>query len=395
MYFLPKVLLVGSDDVDARLDIMHRLKDDFDIGAVGSSPTLREQFLAKDFNYSFYHLSRRVNPFADLLSVGQLVSIFRRLRPQIVHAFDTKPGVWGCLAARLAGVPVIIGTVTGLGGALYGRDDLKTRLTRSVYQQLQTLACHLSDVTVFQNHDDARQCIADGIVSSSKSKVILGSGVSTDSFAHAQVSDRERAQLRHELGIQPGEIVVTMISRVIRSKGVLEFMDAAQAVRLAHPHVCFLLIGAEDNDSLDRLNAAELAQLKQTVTWPGPRRDIPAVLAMSDVFVLPTAYREGIPRALLEAAAMGLPLITTDSPGCNEVVENEVNGFLVPVRDAGMLSQAILQLIERPELRQRFGEVSRQRTVERFDLSVIATQTCLMYRQLLARKALLPATAEF
>lgn len=391
MDLLPKVLLVGSDDVDARLDIMHRLKGDFGIGAVGSSPTLGEKFSAEGFHYSFYHLSRRVNPFIDLMSVGQLVSIFRRLRPQIVHAFDTKPGVWGCLAARLAGVPVIIGTITGLGGALYGRDDLKTRLIRSLYQQLQTLACHLSDVTVFQNHDDARQCIADGIVSRSKSKVILGSGVTTESFAPAQISDRQQVQLRHELGIQPGQLVVTMISRVIRSKGVLEFMQAAQAVRPAHPQVRFLLIGPEDNDSLDRLQSAELAQLKQTLIWPGPRRDIPAVLAMSDVFVLPTAYREGIPRVLLEAAASGLPLITTDTPGCNEVVENEVNGFLIPIRDSRALGQALLQLIEQPELRQRFGEISRQRTVEHFDLSVIATQTSVMYRQLLARKALLPA----
>jgi glycosyltransferase involved in cell wall biosynthesis len=391
MLSLPKVLLVGGPDVDARLELMHRLKGAFNIGALGSLPTLHDRFLAEGFHYSAYHLSRQVNPLSDLLTVGQLVSFLRKLEPQIVHTFDTKPGVWGRLAARLAGVPIVIGTITGLG-SLYASDSLKTRLIRLVYQRLQTLACRLSDLTIFQNHDDARQFIGAGVVSEQKTKVILGSGVATDVFTPARVSDAEQAQLRGELGIQPDEIVVTMVSRVMRSKGVLEFMAAALDVRPGYPHVRFLLIGPEDDENLDRLSGAEITQLKQAVTWPGPRRDIPAVLAVSDVFVLPSAYREGIPRVLLEAASMGLPIITTGSPGCNEVVGDGANGFLVPVGDQAALSQAILCLIEQPELRQRFGQVSRQRAVERFDLSVIAAQTRSVYRQLLARKALLSAT---
>lgn len=388
MYSSPKVLLVGGPDVDARLELMHCLKDTFNMSALGSQPTLHARFLAEGFDYTAYHLSRQINPLADLLTIGQLVLIFWRLKPQIVHAFDTKPGVWGCLAARWAGVPIVIGTLTGLG-SLYVNDGLAIRSARMVYQTLQKLACRISDLSIFQNHDDAHQFTAIGVVSAPKAMVIPGSGVATDLFSPARVSEAERVQLRHELGIQPGEIVVTMISRVIRSKGVFEFLAAARHVRLGHPRVRFLLIGPEDGDSIDRLRAAELAQLKQVVTWPGPRRDIPTVLATSDIFVLPSAYREGIPRVLLEAASMGLPIVTTDSPGCNEVVEDDVNGFLVPARDAPALNQAILRLIEQPELRQRFGRVSRQRAVERFDLSVIAEQTRSVYRQLLARKALL------
>lgn len=110
---------------------------------------------------------------------------------------------------------------------------------------------------------------------------------------------------------------------------------------------------------------------------------------MSDVFILPTAYGEGIPRVLLEATSMGLPIVTTNSPGCNEVVEHGVNGFLVPVRDTAALIRAITRLVEQPELRQRFSQISRQRAVERFDLSIIAEQTHTLYRQFLARKLLL------
>ena len=196
-----------------------------------------------------------------------------------------------------------------------------------------------------------------------------------------------RENLRNELDLKPGETVVTMISRVIRAKGIPEFMAAAQEISARRPDVRFLLVGPEDTESIDRLNANELAQLKQAVTWPGPRRDVPTVLALSDIFVLPSAYREGIPRVLLEAAAMGLPIVTTNSPGCSEVVEDGVNGYLVPVRDAPALSQAILRLLEQRELRQRFGQASRQRVVERFDLSVIVKQMRSVYYQLLAEQA--------
>jgi glycosyltransferase involved in cell wall biosynthesis len=383
---LPRLLLVGGPDIDARLELMHCLSGAFNVSAVGSRSTLSARFAAEGFNYYPYHLSRRVNPFLDLLAVGQLARLFGRLKPQIVHTFDTKPGVWGCLAARVMGIPIIIGTLTGLG-SLYASQGLKTRLVRTIYQTLQMLACRASDLTIFQNHDDAHQFIAEGVVTAKKSMVILGSGVSTDLYAPDQISTQEKTDLRQGLGLAPGEVVVTMISRVIRSKGVLEFMRAAQEVCPVYPHVRFLLVGPEDADSVDRLNPAELAELRRAVIWPGPRRDVPRIFAVSDMFVLPSVYREGIPRVLLEAASMGLPIVTTDSPGCNEVVEDNVNGLLVPALDPAGLADAIVRLVKQPELRRRFGLLSRQRAVERFDLSVIAAQLATTYQRLLLHKA--------
>jgi glycosyltransferase involved in cell wall biosynthesis len=379
------VLMVGGPDVDARLDLMRCLGGAFEVGALGSLPGLRDKFAAQGFDYRAYHLSRRANPFADVFTVCQLASIFRKARPHIVHTFDTKPGLWGGLAARWAGVPVVIGTFTGLG-SLYSNDDFKTRLMRRIYQPLRKWVCNISDLNIFQNRDDARQMIETGMVREQKAGIILGSGVQTDVFSRAHVSEARQAQLREEFGVRADEIVVSMISRVIRTKGVLEFMSAAQEINRRHSNVRFLLIGPDDEESLDRLDAAERARLKHSVIWPGARRDIPAVLAISDVFVLPSAYREGIPRVLLEAASMGLPIVTTDSPGCNEVVEDGVNGFLTPLRDAHALAGAITRLIEQPQLRRRFGQNSRQRAVERFDLAVIADQIGSMYRQLLARR---------
>jgi glycosyltransferase involved in cell wall biosynthesis len=387
----PTILIVGGPDVDARIELMQALRDEFSMAAAGSSPQLRQRFAQTGLDYFYYPLSRGSNPFMDIYTAISLWRLFRRLRPHVVHTFDTKPGVWGPLAAWFAKVPIIIVTITGFGGALYVNDNISTRIVRAIYQHLQKLACHVSNLSIFQHQENAQECIDARIVTKQTAIVIPGSGVSTDVFAPVQVPESIRNQVRAELGVQPAEIVVTMISRVIRSKGVLEFMAAAQEMGIRYPNARFLLIGPEDEESVDRLNAAELTQLKQVVTWPGPRRDIPTVLALSDIFVFPSAYREGIPRVLLEAASMGLPIITTDSPGCNEVVEHGVNGFLVPVCDSQALGKAISCLIEQPELRRRFGRISRQWAIERFDLSVVADQTRSAYQQLLARKALLPA----
>jgi len=379
----PKIILVGGQDVDARLGLMHYLKETYSMSAFGSQATLHEKFQSEGFDYTKYTLAGGVKPILDLFTLGQLFLIFRRLKPQIVHAFDTKPCVWARLAARLAGVPGIIGTLPGLG-SLYINDTITRRLLRSIYQWLQRLACHFSNLTVFQNHDDANYFIEIGIVSPQKVVVIPGSGVDTEVFSPSQVPQEKKTQLKREMGIGSDEIVVTMISRIIRSKGILEFIAATQNINKYYPNVRFLLIGSEDKNSLDRLSTEELTQLKQAVTWPGPSQDIPAILALSDIFVLPSAYREGIPRVLLEAASMGLPIVTTDSPGCREVVENGVNGFLVPVHDSVALSQAILRLVEQTDLRKNFGQLSRQRAVERFDLSVIAKQTRAVYQQVLS-----------
>lgn len=384
----PKVILVGGPDVDARLELMRALRGTMQMSALGSRPALRTRFMAEGFGYDSYVLSRRARPILDALTVGQLVLVFRRTRPHIVHAFDTKPGVLACLAARAAGVPIVIGTVTGLG-ALYAAGAPRARAIRRVYEVLQRLACRASDATIFQNPDDVRWFIAAGMVSAEKVVLLPGSGIDTARFDPARISTAEQFRVRAELGIRPGDLVVTMVARVIRSKGVLEFADAARSIRANRPHVHFVLLGAAGAASAsDTLTAPELAQLRGAVTWPGARPDVPVVLSVSDVFVLPSRYAEGIPRALLEAASMGLPIVTVDAPGCREAVLPDVTGFLVSVHPRAALGTAILRLLDEPDLRRRFGRMARLRTVQRFDLAVVAAQTRAVYEHHLLRKGL-------
>ena len=289
------------------------------------------------------------------------------------------------MAARLAAVPVIISTVTGLG-ALYADQAARTRLVRHIYQGLQRIACAGSDLTIFQNHDDARLFIETGIARADKTAVVPGSGVSTAIYSQNAVPTSCVLQLRQSWGVQPGELVVTMVSRVIRSKGVLHYAAAARLIRAAHKSVRFVLVGADDPQSVDRLNSKENAEVKQVVACVGPSDNIPAILAASDIFVLPSAYPEGIPRVLLEAASMGLPIITSNSPGCKEVVGHNVNGLLIQVGDVSALAGAIVKLATQPQLRREFGRLSRRRAVERFDVSVIADATRSVYENLLKRK---------
>lgn len=383
----PRVMIVGGADVTARLPLMERLREEFELIAVGCGPEPGAAFAARGFAYRAYApLHARVSPLDDARGFLELARIFRAERPQVVHAFDTKAGVWGCLAARLAGVPVALGTVNGLG-FLFREDTWKRRLLAASYRLLQRLACSASNATVFQNPDDARVFVARRLVRPERVVLVPGSGVRTDLLDPARFPEAERARLRAELGLAPAEVVVTMVTRVIRSKGVLELLAAARRLGATHPRARFVLVGAHEPESMDRLAPEELRALEAELTWLGQRSDVPALLAASDVMAFPSGYGEGIPRVLLEAAAMALPIVTTDAPGCREVVEPGRSGFLVPIGDVAALTEALVALIEDAALRRRFGAVARERAVTRFDLAVVSEKTRELYGELLSEAA--------
>ncbi|MEJ2504498.1 MAG: glycosyltransferase, partial [Gemmatimonadota bacterium] len=197
------------------------------------------------------------------------------------------------------------------------------------------------------------------------------------------VSREGALDLRRSLGLGPGDVVATMVSRVIRSKGVLEFAAAAEALREDNPNLRFLLVGPVDGGSLDRLTREELSLVTSRVRWIGMRDDIREILAASDLFVLPTQYREGVPRVLMEAASMCLPLVATRSGGCGEIVRDGENGWLVEPGRHSDLVGAVARLAGDRSLRQRFGAASRSIAVDEFDYRVTARKTAALYWRLL------------
>lgn len=383
---LPRVLLVGGPDVDARLELMRRLSPEFGLAAAGTSDRLQHHFSTAGFEYHHYPMADGVSPLGDLMAVIRLVRIFRSVRPDVVHTFDTKPGVWAVIAARFAGVPVIVNTITGLG-SLYSSNDVRTVALRRIYEPLQRVVCQwLATHTVFQNTVDRAEFTGRRVVTEQGSSVIAGSGVDTEAFDPKSFDGTERRRLRAEVGVGDQDVVVLMVSRLVKSKGIGEFVQAAQQLGSSSPNCRFVLVGPHEVDGANPLSTAAVDELSQSVIWTGKRSDIPELMAMSDVFVLPSAYREGVPRVLLEAGAMGLALVATDTPGCNDVVRPMENGVLIPTGDAGALATAVEQLVGDSSMRERFGSRSRAIVVDEFDIDRVAGLTSDLYRDLLGAR---------
>lgn len=376
------VWLVGSDDIRLRIPYLLELRRrDFDVTMLGSEPP--EPFAAHEIPYHRYSLSRALDPVADWRTLRELRTLFRAHRPSIVHSFDTKPGMLASFAARSAGVPVRIRTLTGMGYVFSSRSP-RALLLRPVDHVMQTAASRAASMTVFQNRDDHAYFLRHRLARPQASALIPGSGIDVELLRSKRPSADGLAALRRELGLEGGR-VVTMISRLVRTKGVLEFCAAARAVRRERPDSTFLLVGPLGSEGWQAVPRSEV-EGNPDVRWLGPRPDVAALLALSDVFVLPTFYREGIPRALLEAAAMELPLIATDMPGCRDVVRDGWNGILVPPRDVGALTRALMTLIDASsaELRQ-MGENSRAHVEQQFTLELVTDAYADIYRRLIEK----------
>ena len=376
------IWLVGSDDIRLRIPYLVELRRrGFDVTMVGSEPP--EPFRAHEIPYHRYSLSRALNPLADWRAYRELLALFRNHRPSVVHAFDTKPGILASFAARRAGVPVRVRTLTGMGYVFSSRSPLAL-LLRPVAHLMQAVASRAASLTVFQNRDDQAYFLGHRLARADASELVPGSGIDVELLRSQRPSAEALAALRRELGIE-GELVVTMVSRLVRTKGVAEYCAAAAAIRRERPDCTFLLVGPVTSEGWQAVPQSEV-EGNPNVRWLGPRPDVPALLAISDVFALPTFYREGIPRALLEAGAMGLPLITTDMPGCRDVVRDGWNGILVRPRNVRSLTLGLLALLDaEPDALRQMGANSRSQVEQHFTLDLVADAYAEIYRRALDR----------
>ncbi len=322
------------------------------------------------------------NPFAEAASVASLAGIYRRLRPDVAQHFTIKPNVYGAIAARLAGVPVVVGGVTGLGYA-FAAGGRRSAL-RSVAKLLYRLTAALSDGVTFQTAHDADMLFGSSGRHRRRAVVMPGgSGVDLAVFSRESVSADARREMRDALGIPEGAPVVTMASRLLYDKGVAEFVEAARAVRARRPDAVFVLAGERDPGNRASVTERDLAAWRESgdVVLPGHVSDVPCLLAISDVVALPS-YHEGVPRSLIEAAAMGKAIVATDIPGAAAVVEDGVNGTLAPPRDAGALAGAIGALLDDAEMRERYGDASRRKAEREFNERAVAARYVAEYARL-------------
>jgi glycosyltransferase involved in cell wall biosynthesis len=370
---------VGGDDVELRIPLLLRLRaDGFRVAAVGSGAAA--PFEAAAIPFFRYELAPGMGPFADLRARGQLRALLRRERPDIAHAFDTKPGLLLPDAARgCAGVRAMR-TIVGMG-RLFSREDPVALAGRVVYRLAQRRVARACALTVFQNEDDRAAFLDGDLLRGGPHALVRGSGVDADALAAAAPDAQAVAALRRQLGAEQGALVL-MVSRLVESKGVREFLAAAEDVRRDRA-ASFVLAGPVDETERAARELARQAAASPHVLTLGRRGDVPALLAAADVFVLPTYYREGLPRVLLEAAVMRVPMITTPMPGCRDVVRHEQTGLVVQPRDAGALAGAVRRLLDDRELSRRLADAAERRVREEFSLDRVAHDYAALYRSLL------------
>lgn len=296
------------------------------------------------------------DPLADLRTLAALVRLLRAERPDLLLAYTLKPIVYGGIAAQLAGVPRFFAMVTGLGYAFAESPALRRRLVREASARLYRAALRRAEAVFFFNDEDQAELERRGALRSGQRVVrVDGSGIDLDQFAAAPLPE--------------GPPVFLLIARLLSEKGLYEYVEAARRVRARWPEARFWLLGHLDPNPTS-ITAAELErwQAEGVVEYLGETRDVRPYLRDCTVYVLPSYYREGIPRTLLEAMATGRPLITTDWQGCRETVLAGENGFLVPVRDSAALALAMARFLEEPDLARRMGRRSREMARERFDV---------------------------
>lgn len=311
------------------------------------------------------------NAWQFVVSFMKLCAAYRRLKPTIVHHVTVKPIILGTMAAALfSRKSQVINAVTGLGYSFAnkGRSFTKTMtlfLLKSVF-----FLSNLRLKFIFQNSDDKALYAHYGLATSDNSTIIRGAGVDEVYFDRKQPNP-----------IQPKRICITLLSRMLKDKGVLEFMNAAHLVRQElEGRALFRLVGGLDLENPACISEKELLALliDNYVVWEGHRNDVKEVYEETDIACLPS-YREGMPKSLIEAMAMSCPIVTTIAPGCRECVEDGVNGYLVPVRNADILANRILRLVNDDDLRLKMGRASRARMLDGMSLRSVIDQTFGVY----------------
>ncbi|MCU1351631.1 MAG: glycosyltransferase [Acidimicrobiales bacterium] len=358
------------------------------VGASGPGPYVAALERRGVRHVALRHATRSMAPLADARALVELTRLFRELRPAVVHTHNPKPGLYGRVAARLAGVPVVVNTVHGLYAL---PEDPASK--RALVYGLERLASACSDAELLQNPEDVA-VLRRWRVPAEK-VAVLGNGIDLTRFTPDAVTEADAAAARIELGgTGPDDVVVGLVGRLVREKGYPEVFAAAGRLRADHPRVRIAVIGPDEPEKAGALTAAERAAAEAAgVRFLGARDDVTRLYGAMDVHVL-ASHREGFPRAAMEAAAMGLPIVATDVRGCRQVVEDGVTGLLVPPRDPEALARAIATLVDDPGLRHRMGAAGAVKAAREFDERRCIDDTLATYRRLLRARGLAPPAAE-
>lgn len=380
----PTVVHVTTTDMSLELLLGPQLEAlasaGFDVaGASAPGPYVEALARRGIAHHPLAHATRSMDPAEDARALVELVRLFRRLRPTIVHTHNPKPGLYGRIAARVARVPVVVNTVHGL----YALPEDPWR-KRTVVYGLERLAATCSQAELLQNPEDLPTLRRLRVPA--ERLTVLGNGIDLDRFDPSTVSADDRQAARAELGATgEADVVVGLVGRLVREKGYPEVFEAAARLRGRCPQVRVAVIGPDEPDKADALTEADrVAAVAAGVRFLGSCDDVVRLYAGMDVHVL-ASHREGFPRSPMEASAMGVPVVATDVRGCRQAVDDGVTGLLVPARDPAALAAAIERLTLDATARRRMGAAARTKAAREFDQRRCVDTTVSTYRRLLTR----------
>lgn len=317
-------------------------------------------------------MPRFITPVQDIKWIWRLWRLFMGGRYDLVHLFQNKVIVYGAVTAKLAGVRRVCASSTGIGYITNDIPGLKNRVVAFITKALYRLSMPRIDKVLFQNEYDRDHLVAARFVKQERTVLIRGSGVNPDEFSDSAIDPQAAEIIKKRLGDTGERVVVAMVARAVLTKGVAEFIDAARQIEQRQPgRALFVLWGDVEEDNPETLTPAALRASEHAgFRWMGWCDTVREALHAADIAALPS-YREGTPRSMLEAMAMAKPIVTTHAPGCDALVDEGRNGFLVPVRDADALAIAVEKLVVDADTRRRFGIASRQKCRTEFSDEIV------------------------
>jgi glycosyltransferase involved in cell wall biosynthesis len=386
-----KIAHITTVDISLRAFLLNHLRGlrqaGYAVTAISSSGPNVPVIEAAGVRHIPVAMARRAfSPLSDLRSLWNLYRTLRREQFSIVHTYTPKAGILGRIAARLAGVPIVVHT-----SFAFVFSEGSPWLWRWFFTWLERIAAWCSDLFFAGNREDYETALRWHIVASDKIKLLDGGGVGVDlaRFNREHLSLDGLTRQRREIGLPDGVPVIGFVGRLVREKGLLELFEAVRRVREQLHEVRLLIVGPTDREKADAVAPEVAAQyaIADICIFAGMRQDIHAWYPLMDVLVLPS-YREGFGMVLAEAAAMGIPVIASNIRGCREAVEHGRSGFLVPPGDVPILADTILDLLTHPDKARARGEEGRRMAQERFDQQRVITQVRTEYARLLRAKGL-------
>ena len=376
------LLYVGGEDHYLRIPFMLSMRDSgFRVTATSSGDSTPFTRAGIDFRPFPFH--RFISPSSDWTAVNTLSTILRELCPDLAQSYDTKPCLFLPLAARAANHPAIVRTICGRGWLYSSRSPLALA-ARPVHRAMYRAAARWTSATVFETDED--RAFFEHHRMAGKNGLVIpagGGGVDVEGFERALAESPPPRQLREELGLGTSPVVIT-VTRMTREKGIPTLLKAAASVHRTHPDVRFLLVGPRESEGPHAVTQAEIDQHAPYVVATGPRSDVPALLRLADVFAFPTEFREGVPRVLLEAALAALPIVSTNMPGCCEVIRDGWSGFLVPPHAPDRLAAGIIDLLRDRRTAVIMAGRLEQLVAQKFSLRAIVARHVALYGELLA-----------